>query len=162
MIKIFIYTAFFTCCGLVANAQSKPAVKKPATPAPAAKTTAKPLRFRTTWGIYLSDSLPRTEVIKLLDSALVVRDNNNNKFPVVSFDLTYETKEPYLNDTTNQVKFYTDYTGDSFKGNQLNELWRSHLKEGLQREETLLFNNIIIQYTGDKFYRAPELKITVR
>ncbi|GEP96792.1 hypothetical protein [Chitinophaga cymbidii] len=122
----------------------------------------KPLRFRTTWAIYLSDSLPRPDVLKLLDSSLVVRDGGNNKFPVVSFDFTYEQKEPYLNDTTNQVGFYTEVTGDSFKDNKLSELWRKHLKETLQKGDVLLFNNIVIRYTGDKLYRAPELKIIVR
>lgn len=122
----------------------------------------KPLRFRTTWGIYLSDSLPRPEVLKLLDSALVVRDGSNNKFPVVSFDFTYEQKEPYVNDTTKQVEFYTEATGDSFKDNKLSELWRKHLKEVIQKGEVLFFNNIVIKYTGDKYYRAPELKIVVR
>src|SRR5690606_26757376 len=116
----------------------------------------------TTWAIYLSDSLPRPDVLKLLDSSLVVRDGSNNKFPVVSFDFTYEQKEPYLNDTTNQVGFYTEVTGDSFKDNKLSELWRKHLKETLQKGDVLLFNNIVIRYTGDKLYRAPELKIIVR
>lgn len=149
MLKKLLHTVIFTCCcTLYAAAQTKPAKQ--------------PLRFRTTWGIYLSDSLPRPDVLKVLDSALVVRDGNNNKFPVVSFDFTYEQKEPYVNDTTNQPGFYTEVIGDSFRDNKLSELWRTRLKEMVQKGDVLFFNNIIIKYTGDKFYRAPELKMVVR
>lgn len=125
----------------------------------------KPLRFRTTWGIFLSDTLPRPEVVKLLDSSLVVRDQQNNKYPVVSFDLIYEQKEPYLNDTTGRPAFYTEYIGDSFRSDKLSPLWSSRLKEMLSTGEVLLFDNIIIRYPGekeDKYYKVPEVRIVVR
>lgn len=98
----------------------------------------------------------------MLDSALVVRDNQKNRFPVVSFDFTYEKKEPYLNDTTREVMIATDLTGDSFKSDRLTTAWVNRLKEGLEKGDVLLFNNIVIRYTGDKFYRVPELKFVVR
>lgn len=160
MQKLFYTLLFFICCTAAASAQ----VRKPASsPKPAQKPAAKekPLSFRTTWGIYLSDTLPRPEVLKLLDSSLVVRDQKNNKFPVVSFDFTYESKEPYLNDTTQQVAFYTETTGDSFKTNKLSPLWSSRLKETVQKGEILLFSNIVIRYAEDKYYRVPELRIVV-
>ena len=136
-----------------------PAAKKPAA---TAKPTITALRFRSTWGIFLSDSLPRPEIIKLLDSPLVVRDQKNNKYPVVSFDFTYERKEPYLNDTTGKPGVYTDFVGDSFKGDKLPSLWVERIKEMLERNEVFYFDNIIINYTGDKLYRAPKLKFNVR
>lgn len=135
-----------------------PAAKKPA--ATATKTTT--LRFRSTWGIFLSDSLPRPEISKLLDSPLVVRDEKNNKYPVVSFDFTYERKEPYLNDTTGKPGFYTEFVGDSFKGDRLPSLWVERIREMLERNEVFYFDNIIINYTGDKLYKAPKLKFNVR
>ena len=94
-------------------------------PAASAKTSANTttLRFRSSWGIVLSDSLPRPEVMKLLDSPLVVRDDKNNKYPVVSFDFTYERIEPYLNDTTGKHGFYTEFVSDSLKGDKLPSLW---------------------------------------
>jgi hypothetical protein len=137
-----------------------PAAKKPA--AATTKTTATALRFRSTWGIFLSDSLPRPEIMKLLDSPLVVRDQKNNKYPVVSFDFTYERKEPYINDTTGKPGFYTEFVGDSFKGDKLPTLWVERIKEMLERNEVFYFDNIIINYTGDKLYRAPKLKFNVR
>ncbi|PSL32122.1 hypothetical protein [Chitinophaga ginsengisoli] len=137
-----------------------PAAKKPA--AATTKTTTTALRFRSTWGIFLSDSLPRPEIMKLLDSPLVVRDQKNNKYPVVSFDFTYERKEPYLNDTTGKPGFYTEFVGDSFKGDKLPSLWVERIKEMLERNEVFYFDNIIINYTGDKLYRAPKLKFNVR
>ncbi|SDH13988.1 hypothetical protein [Chitinophaga filiformis] len=136
-----------------------PAAKKPAA---TTKTTTTALRFRSTWGIFLSDSLPRPEILKLLDSPLVVRDQKNNKYPVVSFDFTYERKEPYLNDTTGKPGIYTDFVGDSFKGDKLPSLWVERIKEMLERNEVFYFDNIIINYTGDKLYRAPKLKFNVR
>lgn len=136
-----------------------PAAKKPAA---TAKTTTTALRLRSTWGIFLSDSLPRPEIVKLLDSPLVVRDQKNNKYPVVSFDFTYERREPYLNDTTGKPGIYTEFVGDSFKGDKLPSLWVERIKEMLERNEVFYFDNIIINYTGDKLYRAPKLKFNVR
>lgn len=162
MKQLLITLALFTGISATTLAQaSKP--KPAAKPAkPAAATADGKLRFRTTWGIYLSDSIPRPEVLKILDSALVVRDQKNNKFPVVSFDFIYEAKEAYMNDTTSQVGFYTETTGDSFKGGRLSPLWSQRLKETIQKGESLIFSNIVIHYTEDKFYRVPELRVTVR
>lgn len=161
--QLLITLALFTGISATAAAQSKPKpAAKPAASASAATAADKKLRFRTTWGIYLSDSIPRPEVLKILDSALVVRDHKNNKFPVVSFDFIYEAKEAYVNDTTSQVGFYTETTGDMFKGDRLSELWSKRLKETIQKGESLIFSNIIIQYTEGTFYRVPELRITVR
>lgn len=131
-------------------------------PKPAATTVKTTLRFRTTWGIFLSDTLPRPELLKLLDSTLVVRDDKNNKYPVVSFDFTYERKEPYLNDTTGKPGFYSEFVGDSFKGDKLPALWAERIKEMLERNEVLYFDNIIINYTGDKLYKVPKLRFNVR
>lgn len=166
MQKTFLIFSLLCAAGLPLNAQSKPGKGKPASGKTAAATTGTTgktnLRFRTSWGIFLSDTLPRPEVLKLLDSALVVRDQQNHTFPVVSFDFTYEKKEAYLNDTTGQPGVYSDFTGDSFKADKLPSLWSSRLKEVLQRNEVLYFDNIIIKYTGDKYYRVPELRIVVR
>lgn len=125
-------------------------------------TEKKPLKFRTSWGIFLSDTLPRPEVVKLLDSALVVRDQQNNKYPVVSFEFTYEQRQAYVNDTTGRAGVYTEFIGDNFKSNKLSPLWSSRLKEMLERGEVLYFDNIIIKYPGDKYYRVPELRIVIR
>ena len=146
-------------CSLYAQtgkAKTTPAKK------PAAAATRTQLSFRSTWGIYLSDSIPRPDIVKLLDSALVVRDQKNNLFPVVSFDFTYENKEVYLNDSTGRPGIYTEYIGDSFKGNKLPPLWVSRIKEMLDKGEVFYFDNIIVQYTGDKLYRAPKLQFIVR
>ncbi len=149
LIYSFLLAASLPVCAQATKGKGKPAEKKP-------------LRFRTTWGIFLSDSLPRPEVLQLLDSGLVVRDQQNNKFPVVSFDFTYEKKEPYVNDTTGRPGVYTEFTGDSFKSDRLSPLWSSRLKDVLQKGEVLYFDNIIIRYPGDKYYKVPELKIIVR
>lgn len=159
MTKKLFYLAFLLSCTTAAFAQNK-AVKKTVQAKQAAEK--KPLRFTTSWHIFLSDSLPRPEVLKILDSALVVRDNNKNRFPVVSFDFTYEKLEPYINDTTREVTIARDLTGDSFKSDRLPAVWVNRLKEDIDKGDVLLFNNIIIRYTGGKFYRVPELKITVR
>lgn len=157
-----ILLLFTSLPALAQTGKPKTPAKKPA--AASTKTSAKTttLRFRSTWGIFLSDSLPRPEVMKLLDSPLVVRDDKNNKYPVVSFDFTYERREPYLNDTTGKPGFYTEFVGDTFKGDRLPSLWVERIKEMLERNEVFYFDNIIINYTGDKLYRAPKLKFNVR
>lgn len=155
---ILVVMSAFSLYAQSGKPTTTPAKKPAATPA---KNITK-LRFRSTWGIFLSDSIPRPEIVKLLDSALVVRDEKNNKYPVVSFDFTYENKEFYLNDTTGKPGIYTEYVGDSFKGDKLPALWVTRIKELLDRGEVFYFDNIIVNYTGDKLYRAPKLKFIVR
>ncbi|WP_148707347.1 hypothetical protein [Chitinophaga skermanii] len=163
------YTLFiFTICVLgmlqESTAQQKTPVKKPAT------TTAKPattgakqaIRFKSSWGLNLSDSIPRPLALSLLDSALRVRDQTNTLFPVQSFEFTYVKKEPYINDTTEQISFYTETTGDIFKGAKLDTLWQGHLRRSLEKGDELWFNDIIIKYKEDKLYRVPSLKFEVR
>ncbi|HEU4555027.1 MAG TPA: hypothetical protein VFS25_19405 [Chitinophaga sp.] len=166
MQKAFLIFSILCAAGLSLQAQSKPAKgKTPAAQTAGSKTAATHktnLRFRSTWGVFLSDTLPRPEVLKLLDSSLVVRDQQNHTYPVVSFDFTYEKKEPYLNDSTGQPGIYTEYTGDTFQSDKLPPLWTKHLKEVLQRDEVLYFDNIVIKYSEEKYYRAPQLKIVVR
>ncbi|SEV90496.1 hypothetical protein SAMN05428988_0315 [Chitinophaga sp. YR573] len=157
MRKYYLLSGLFVVLGAMPLYAQSGKSKKPATTA--AKTTS--LRFRSTWGIFLSDTLPRPELLKLLDSALVVRDEKNNKYPVVSFDFTYEKKEPYLNDTTGKPGIYTEFVGDSFDGDKLPAFWAARIKETLSKGEVLYFDNITVRYTGDKLYRVPKLKFKV-
>ena len=120
------------------------------------------MKLRSSWSIYLSDTLPKTEVLKLLDSALIVRDEKNIKYPIVSFAFTYERHEPYLNDTTGQPAVYKDFTGDNFKTATLSPAWSKSLKETLQTGDILYFDEIIIKYAEEKFYKAPSLQIKVK
>jgi len=146
------YLLILMMTSISAFAQSK--TKKP-------EAKANSLRFRSTWGIFLSETLPRPEILKLLDSAIVVRDEKNNKYPVVSFQFTYEKKETYLNDTTGKPSIYTEYVGDNFNADRLPAFWSTRIKESLTKGEVLYFDNIIIKYTGDKLYRVPKLQFKV-
>ncbi|NSL91085.1 hypothetical protein ECE50_029955 [Chitinophaga sp. Mgbs1] len=140
-------------------------VRKPAIatkPKPAANTGKKPAKLRSSWGIFLSDTLPKNEVVKLLDSALTVRDEKNNKYAVISFAFTYEQHTPYLNDTTGMPAIYKDFTGDNFRSSALPPLWSNRLKETLQSGDVLYFDNIIIRYAEEKYYMAPALRIHVK
>ncbi|MBC9915254.1 hypothetical protein [Chitinophaga varians] len=135
-------------------------------PVPATKgapvSNKRPAKLRSSWGLFLSDTLPKSQVVRLLDSALVVRDEKNHLYPVISFAFTYEQHQPYLNDTTGQAAIYKDYTGDNFKTSRLPALWSSRLKESLQQGDVLYFDDILIEYVPDKLYRAPSLRITVK
>lgn len=162
MIKKLSLFCLFACFVISAGAQTN---KKPAKPAPTpatANANKRPAKLRSSWSIFLSDTLPKNEVIKLLDSALIVRDEKNIKYPVISFAFTYEKHEPYLNDTTGKVAIYKDYTGDNFKAATLSPTWSQALKNNLESGDVLYFDEIIIQYTADKLYKAPALRIDVK
>ncbi|MCW3464303.1 hypothetical protein [Chitinophaga nivalis] len=135
--------------------------KKPAAAAPAA-SNKRPLKLRSSWSIFLSDTLPKNEVIKLLDSAVIVRDEKNITYPVLSFAFTFEHHEPYLNDTTGQLAIYKDFTGDVFKTSSLSPLWSNRLKETIQSGDVLYFDNILIKYPGEKYYISTSLKFIVK
>ncbi|MET6996193.1 hypothetical protein [Chitinophaga defluvii] len=119
-------------------------------------------KLRATWGIFLSDTLPRPEVLKLLDSTIVVRDQNNKKYPVIAFQFTYEQNEPYLNDTTGKPGVYKEFNGDNFKSNKLPLIWSNELKKTLQKGDVIYFDSIIVEYAEKDYYLAPKLKFEVR
>ncbi|SHL19490.1 hypothetical protein SAMN05444266_102393 [Chitinophaga jiangningensis] len=137
---------------------TKPAAKKPA----AATSGKRPTKLVSTWGNFLSDSLPKNELVKLIDSALIVRDEKGAKYPVISFAFTYETREAYLNDTTGQPGLYKDYIGNNFQDARMDSVWRKGMKEKLEKGNVLYFDEILIQYSADKIYKAPALKFIVR
>ncbi|WP_291911298.1 hypothetical protein [Chitinophaga sp. CB10] len=137
---------------------AKPAAKKPA----AASSGKRPAKLISTWGNFLSDSLPKNELTKLLDSALVVRDEKGVKYPVISFAFTYETREVYLNDTTGQPGIYKDYIGNNFQDARMDSVWRKGMKEKLDKGNILYFDEILIKYSEDKIYKAPSLQFIVR
>ncbi|CAL1517322.1 hypothetical protein [Chitinophaga sp. MM2321] len=156
---LLIYLFFFGTAISPVLAQSG---KKSTPPVKAQATDKRPMKLRSSWGLFLSDTLPKSEVIKLLDSTLAVRDEKNITYPVISFAFTYEQHQPYLNDTTGQPGVYKDFTGDNFKSPGLSPLWSNRLKETIQTGDILYFDEIIIRYTGDKLYKAPPLKIAVK
>ncbi|RAJ88171.1 hypothetical protein CLV59_101938 [Chitinophaga dinghuensis] len=161
MIKHLLLSALLLT-GYAGFAQSsKTPVKKPATAA--ANNNAKhPTKLVTTWGIFLSDSLPKNEVVKLLDSALIVRDEKGVKYPVISFAFTFEQHEVYLNDTTGQPGVYKDFIGENFKAAKMSPTWSKGMKEKLEKGDVLYFDEILIQYTPEKIYKAPSLKFIIR
>ncbi|PSL48102.1 hypothetical protein CLV51_102964 [Chitinophaga niastensis] len=158
MLKHLLYILLLGTAATPVLAQAK----KKAAPAAATVSNKRPTKLRSSWGVFLSDTLPKSEIIKLLDSSLVVRDEKNVKYPIISFAFTYERHEPYLNDTTGQPAVYKDFTGENFKQGSLSALWSSRLKELLQTGDILYFDEIIIRYAGEKYYKAPALRIDVK
>lgn len=110
----------------------------------------------------LADTLPRPDILKIVDSPLVVWDHKKMKHKVVSFEFTHESREITLNDTTGKPMIFSDFTGDVFKTDRLPALWSKHLKETLQQGDVLYFNNIIVKYADDKLYMVPAIKFFVR
>ncbi|MBC9931913.1 hypothetical protein [Chitinophaga qingshengii] len=157
-LSAFIFLLLMVNMATWAQAGKKPAPATKATPV----TNKRPAKLRSSWGLFLSDTLPKSQVAKLLDSALVVRDEKNHLYTVISFAFTYEQHQPYLNDTTGMPAVYKDYTGDNFKTNRLPALWNARLKQDLQTGDVLYFDDILIEYAPDKLYRAPSLRIEVK
>ncbi|HVI47384.1 MAG TPA: hypothetical protein VM802_21070 [Chitinophaga sp.] len=157
--KLLLYFFFFGTTAIPAIGQS---VRKNPSPVKPAAIPSKPKKLKSSWGLFLSDTLPKSEVIRLLDSSLQVRDEKNNKYKVVSFAFTYEKHEPYLNDTTGQPGVYKDFTGDNFKSSSLPALWSNRLKQTLDKGDVLYFDEIIIRYPPDKLYMAPSLRINIK
>ncbi|MFB6453647.1 hypothetical protein ACE38W_00120 [Chitinophaga sp. Hz27] len=167
MIKHLLVFSFLLSAAAAQAQTSKPggiksSAAKAHTPAITATTAKKPAKLISTWGIFVGDSLPKNEIVKLLDSSLIVRDEKNVKYPVISFAFTLEQHEPYLNDTTGQPSLYKDYTGDNFKQSKMTATWVNGLKANLDKGDILYFDEILIQHPNGKVYKAPALKFTVR
>lgn len=143
-----------------ATAQQKKKVPPKKTVHTVGLAAAVPL-LKTSWGNCQKGTLPKSEVLKLLDSGLVVRDEKNMTYQVLHFDFGYEKKELSVNDTTGMPEVVSEYIAYPFQGNQLSPLWNVRLKQRIQPSEALYFDNIIVLGPNKKKYLAPPLKFVI-
>lgn len=139
-----------------AMAQQKPSVK----PGAKAKTVIPKVNI-SIGGLKGGDITPET-LAKIVDSALVAKDENTNTYSIVRFRLFYKFKSTYQDEESGQKKSSDDMrTSDFTNTSVLPELWRESIKDNIQKGDEMILDNIIVVLKNGSKIMAPTLKFRV-
>ena len=138
--KNLIITSVF--CLLVTAAFTQ--TKKPA-------ATVTPTVYTVSFGGYKNANITADQFKRVLDSALIVRDDKGNSYPIARFRINYTFATSFTDSETQQAKNFKDFrAADFYDTNKITEVWRSSLKDNSKKGDEVIFNNIIIKLKNGK------------
>ncbi|MFT3947024.1 MAG: hypothetical protein QM763_08635 [Agriterribacter sp.] len=149
------------CCILLlgagyAMAQNKPAVK----PGAKAKTLI-PKITMSIGGLKGGDISPET-LAKIVDSALVAKDESANTYSIIRFRLFYKFKSTYQDEDTGQKKSSDDMRTSDFTNTAvLPQLWRESIKDNIKKGDEMILDNIIVVLKNGSKIMAPSITFKV-
>ncbi|MBX3241364.1 MAG: hypothetical protein KIT80_17775 [Chitinophagaceae bacterium] len=82
---------------------------------------------------------------RAIDSAVVVRDDKGNTYPVVRFRVFYKFKSSYTDPETGQTKVFNDMRVNEFETATMSENWRGSIKDNVAKGDEMTIDNIIIR-----------------
>lgn len=139
-----------------AMAQNKPSVK----PGAKAKTVI-PKVTMSIGGLKGGDITPEA-LAKIVDSALVAKDENANTYSIVRFRLFYKFKSTYQDEESGQKKSSEDMrTSDFTNTSILPELWRESIKDNVKKGDEMILDNIIVVLKNGGKIMAPKITFKV-
>ena len=118
--------------------------KKPSTP-------VTPAVYTVTLGGYKDANIPADQFKRVVDSALTVRDEKGNSYPISRFRINYTFATSFTDSETQQLKNFKDFrAADFYDTNKLTEVWRSSIKDNSKKGDEVIINNIIIKLRNGK------------
>ncbi len=142
MKKLFLFSLLFIV--LTAFTQNNPA---PATALP---------HITITMGGFKGGDITSDILSRIIDSALIARDEKGNKYNIVRFRSIYKFKSSYEDSETGQRKITNDMRVNDFKDtNIMSELWRQSIKDNIARGDEMVLDNIIVQLKNGSKIMAP-------
>jgi hypothetical protein len=140
-------TLFLALAFLTSQAQTK----KPATTAPVVYTV--------TFGGFKDGNITAEQFKKVVDSAITVKDDKGNTYPVTRFRINYTFATTYTDSESQQRKDFKDFRAADFYDTAiLPEVWRSSLKDNAKKDDEIIINNIIIRLKNGKKLMVSEWK----
>ncbi len=148
-IFVAILLSFFAS-SLVAQTKSKPVSK------------ATPPKLRVSLGGYRGGEITSDIMKSIIDSAVTVRDEKGNSYPVTHFRINYFFQSSYKDDQTEQIKTVSDFRAfDFYNTALLSENWRESIKDNVKKDDEMLLDNITIRLKNGKKMFAPDFKLKV-
>jgi hypothetical protein len=96
----------------------------------------------------------------MIDSNLVLKDENGKKYPIFKCSFLYKRKMVYKDEESGETKTTWEYLENVLKNNaQLDSFWRQTIKGDLKPGEELLFEGILAD--SQKGYMIPVKGITI-
>jgi hypothetical protein len=130
----------FLLVAATAAAQSKPPAKPSAT-----------VSYTVSLGGQADGNIPAATFKKIIDSALTVRDNKGNRYPVTRFRINYTFASYYTDSETQQKKTFKDFrASDFYDTDLLSDTWRGSIRDNAKAGDEVILNNIIIRLKDGK------------
>ena len=120
---------------------------------------AKPAVYTVTLGGFRDANIPAVLFKRIVDSAITVRDDKGNRYPVVRFRINYTFTSTFRDSETQKMKTIRDFrAADFFDTPRLSEVWAASLKDNAAKDDEVIINNVIIRLKNGKKLMVPEWK----
>ncbi|MCC6288143.1 MAG: hypothetical protein IT249_09685 [Chitinophagaceae bacterium] len=150
----------FLCIFLFSIGYTIGQTKAPVKPGTKAKT-AFPKINMTIGGLKGGDISPET-LSKIVDSALIAKDENATTYAIVRFRLFYKFKSTYQDEESGQKKSSDDMrTSDFTNTSVLPELWRQSIKDNIKKGDEMILDNIIVVLKNGSKIMAPSITFKI-
>lgn len=148
LLFIFLFMGFYCL------AQQKPAAKPANSALP---------KLTVMLGGSKSGNISITQLQKIVDSPLIVKDEKGVVYPLKSFRINYTFKSTYKDEETDKVREIKDFRAyDFYNTNRLSDDWRNSIRDNVKIEDEMLINNVVVKLKNGKSFFAPELKLKVQ
>lgn len=156
---LFTFIAFNTSAQ-IAKKIVKQTVKQSAI-TPVAKF--KPPAVKTFLGRNANDATVTVdEANQLINLPLKITDDKNNVYSISSYQFMYKKKSVIENEETGKKEIVFTTVADRFNTTPLPKVWRDNIGGGFQKDEELLFFDIIVNDKLNRKFYAPNLKIRIQ
>jgi hypothetical protein len=119
--------------------------------------------LHTTWGLQKGGAVDTNTARIILDSPLVVSDDQGGVYTITRFRFNYRQKAQYKDDSTGKIMtdfrlFSREFYGTSF----LDTLWRDNIRFELQSGESFIIDNIVVKDAKGRKALAPTLEFQIQ
>ncbi|WP_152270036.1 hypothetical protein [Agriterribacter humi] len=150
MKKLIYLFVFFSATAVLAQNNKKPAA-----------STALP-KIAITIGGFKGGDITSDILSRIIDSSLVARDQNGNKYPIARFRSIYKFKSSYEDPDTGERKTTDDMRVNDFSDtNIMSELWRQSIKDNIIKGDQMILDNVIVQLKNGTKIMAPAITFKV-
>jgi len=147
MKTFFILIAITGFCSFAAGQNTKPV------------QSSKSPKLNVSWGGYAQGNISAVEFKKIVDSAITVKDEKGNKYPITRFRINYIFLSTYKDSESQMVKSVQDLrVFDFYDTPSLTDVWRASIRDNAKKGDTIIINNIIVKLKNGKKTIAPEFK----
>jgi hypothetical protein len=154
------YIILFSLLGLLTNnLLAQNTTTKPATK-PAVTVNNKIPKINASIGNYNSLTTDVNTAKKIIDNKLVLKDENGKIYKIGRCTFLYKRKNVYIDEDTKVKKINYEFLAKELRDDeQLDNFWKTSIKETLAKGEELIFEKILAD--SGKGYMLPVKGITI-
>jgi len=118
---------------------------------------AKPAVYTVTLGGFRDANIPAVLFKRIVDSAITVRDDKGNRYPVLRFRINYTFSSTFKDSETQKQKTIRDFrAADFYDTDRLSEVWAASLRDNAKKDDEVIINHVIIRLRNGKKLMVPE------